>query len=281
MIGALGTRAIRAVIPRSVRNWLRDPAQSLEWVVDSVAFAAGREVTLEMSPGWTVKAHPLAARRAYSAQLDDPVQRQELAAFVAACTPGMRLMDVGAHFGVFSLAALHFGGPQARAIAVDPSPTAAGMLATEARLNEVSDRLAIVQACVSDGVGVSAMLDTGVIGAGYFVPAGNGAPRPDVTTVDVVTIDDLCRRLAFVPSHIKIDVEGAEIEAIDGARGVLTGHRPIVFVEIHCQMLREAGRDPYSVVTALQRLEYRCQDITGEPLTAALSRDICRVESRP
>lgn len=281
MIGALGTRAIRAVVPRRVRNWLRDPAQSLEWVVDSVAFAAGRQVSLEMSPGWTVKAHPLAARCAYSAQLDDPVQRQELAAFVASCTPGMRLLDVGAHFGVFSLAALHFGGLQARAMAVDPSPTAVGMLAIEARLNEVSDRLAIVQACVSDAVGVSAMLDTGVIGAGYFVPVANGAPRPDVTTVDVVTIDDLCTRQAFVPSHIKIDVEGAEIDALNGARGVLTAYRPVVFVEIHCQILRAAGRDPHSVVTALQQFEYRCQDVTGQPLADALSRDICRVEARP
>jgi len=278
---AVAAKAIRRVVPRPVRNWLRDPRQTLEWVGDSVAFAAGRTIAVDLADGWTVSAHPLAARRAYFAQLADAVQRRELDGFIAACTPGMQLLDLGAHFGVFSLAALHFGGPAARAVAVDPSPTAARMLAIQARLNGVADRMAIVQACVSDTVGTGGMLDTGVIGAGYFVPVVGDTARPDATSVEVVTIDALCERHRVAPTHIKIDVEGAELEVLAGGRGVILSARPALFVEIHGDMLRARRQDPQSVVDVLRGWDYLVEDVAGEPLPSALDRDVCRVVARP
>lgn len=83
---------------------------------------------LEIRPGWVLRAHPLAVRCVYMSQIRDLEQRAELDAFLARCSPGMQLLDVGCHFGVFSLAALHYGGPTARAVAVDPSHTATTML---------------------------------------------------------------------------------------------------------------------------------------------------------
>ena len=135
------TSTLRVIIPRSARNWLRDPRKTLQWGIDAGRFALGQVETLEMRPGWELRAHPLAARCAYEPLRQDPEQRSELDSFIAACTPGMRLLDVGAHFGVFSLAALHYGGPTATAVAVDPSGTAAHMLTVHANLNGFSDRL--------------------------------------------------------------------------------------------------------------------------------------------
>ena len=72
--------------------------------------------------GWTVRCHPISARQFALFRTDDAL-RQELTSFVAHCRPGMRLLDVGASHGLFSLAALHFGGQTARVVAVDPSET--------------------------------------------------------------------------------------------------------------------------------------------------------------
>ena len=81
-----------------------------------------------MRPGWLITCHPAAYRCAYHLQINDPEQVLEFDNFIDNSFQGMVLFDVGAHFGLFSLAALHYGGPGSRAIAVDPSPIAVRFL---------------------------------------------------------------------------------------------------------------------------------------------------------
>jgi FkbM family methyltransferase len=273
---------VRTVVPRGVRNWLRDPRQSIEWAVDCAAYALGRTVRIELLPGWHVRAHPLAARRAYVAQRADRAQRLEIEAFVGMCRPGMRLFDIGAHFGVFSLAALHYGGPTAVAVAVDPSPTAARMLRLQARLNGVEERLLVVEACAGDTDGKTRMLDTGVIGAGYFVPS-DGRIEADVATVASVTIDQIASKTGVEPTHLKIDVEGAELAVLAGARDVISHLRPFICLELHNAILRRAGGDPRAVIGSLEFHRYHLDDVeTGRGLDdRTFERDVSRLLAWP
>jgi FkbM family methyltransferase len=274
--------AVRTIVPRGVRNWLRDPRQSLEWAADCAAFALGRTVDAEIPPGWTVRAHPLAARRAYAAQHADPAQRLEIEAFVRMCRPGMQLFDVGAHFGIFSLAALHFGGPGSIAVAVDPSPAAVRMLRWQARLNGLEHRLLVVEACAGDAAGETGMLDTGVVGAGYYVPS-DGRQDSDLATVETLTLDQLAQRTGIAPTHLKIDVEGAELDVLRGARGVLSRLRPFVTLELHNAILRRAGRDPRSVVRGLEGYGYRVDDVETEGALTdrSFEREVSRLVAWP
>ena len=58
-------------------------------------------------------------------QITDPEQSLEFRNFARCCKSGMRLFDIGASYGVFSLTAAHFGGT---AVAVDPSPVATRLI---------------------------------------------------------------------------------------------------------------------------------------------------------
>lgn len=269
-------------MPRSARNWLRDPRRTFQWGMDRARFTLGRVESLEVRPGWVLRAHPLAVRCAFMAQVTDPEQRAELDAFLATCAPGMRLLDVGAHFGVFSFAALHYGGPAARAVAVDPSVTAVRMLALHAELNSCADRLSIVEACAGDGEGERGMLDTGFIGAGYFVAADTNRRSGDLSKVRVVSIDALCAQLAFTPTHVKIDVEGDELAALHGASALLTAsQRPIVSLELHNDIIRANGRQPQDVVTWLRQRGFRCDDVLSGPINSAtFTRPVSRLVAR-
>src|SRR5277367_6578174 len=95
---------IRAVVPRSVRNWLRSPLKSLEWIGDSSKFALGMTRSLQLQPDWAVVCHPTAYKTAYRDQVKDTEQAAEFHSFLSHCKPGMFLFDLGAHFGFFSLA---------------------------------------------------------------------------------------------------------------------------------------------------------------------------------
>jgi len=141
-----------------MRNWLRAPFQigRLAFGIPP-QFSLGVTRKLALAPDWTLICHPHAYKVAYRDQVSDPDQSQEFHNFLSGCDSSMFLMDVGAHFGVFSLAAAHFGG---RAIAVDPSRSQTRMIHRQAALNGCTDRIRIIQAAVSEANGVTRMLES-------------------------------------------------------------------------------------------------------------------------
>ncbi len=277
------TGLARSLVPRRLRNWLRSPRATLLWLRDHGAHAAGLDPVAQIRPGWRLRCHPLALRTAYRAHLDDPDQVAELDAFIAACAPDMVLFDIGAHFGLFSFAALHYGGPLARAVAVDPSPVAVRMTRLVARLNGVEDRVAVLGAAAGAEEGTLELVDGGVIAAGYYMPADAAHPAGERTRVDEVTVDGLARRCGCTPTHLKIDVEGAEADVLRGARGTLTGAtRPLVFLELHTAITRRGGGDPARPLRLLAECGYAVEGLERPGAEGELlARDVVRVLARP
>jgi FkbM family methyltransferase len=213
---------------------------------------------IRVRPDWSLLSHPAARRCAYWAQMADPPQMEELDAFIAACSPGMRLLDVGAHFGIFSLAALHYGGPEARAVALDPSPFACRILRIQAALNQATSRLEVVQATASDHTGSEPMVAIGALADGYFATPATGEARRELTVTQATTLDDLATAQRLAPTHLKIDVEGAEQAVLRGGRRLLNGDQaPILFLEMHNQVVRHRGGDPTQTLALLRSFGYR------------------------
>lgn len=268
---------IRVAVPRPVRNWLRSPSKSTEWLWDSAQFSLGATKTLELLPGWFLKCHPYAYKVYHEAQIADPEQSLEFRNFTSHCAANMLLFDIGAHFGVFSLAAAHYGG---RAIAVDPSPMAMRMVTTEVSLNSCRDRIQTLQAAVSDAKGVMEMLTSGVFSAGYFRVA-NGRLKKDLTRTRATTIDEMAFSYG-VPTHIKIDVEGYEAAVLRGARDILSRASPLLFVELHNEMVAADGGDPNAALEELERYRYATFSLEGGEISpgAILQQPIIRVVAK-
>jgi hypothetical protein len=101
-------------------------------------------------------------------------------------------------------------------------------------------------------------------------------------TIDVqtTTIDSFCARQRIQPRVIKIDVEGAELDALGGARRVLAAEPVALFVEFHPTVwaARGSGRPTLERELALQHL-------TAHPLDPALdvwsTEGICARLERP
>jgi FkbM family methyltransferase len=244
----------RTFVPRTVRNWLRSPSASARWVYDEMLFCFGVRDTVVMRPGWEIICHPAAVRCAYFAQQNDPAQVAEFESFLRHSSSGMMLLDIGAHFGLFSLAALHYGGPTACAVAIDPSPVAIRLLNVQARLNRSGDRLNVIQASVEDHAGWQDMVAVGVLASGYYVPPPNGHPESELIRTRAVTLDGIVDELRFKPSHIKIDVEGREAAVLRGGRETLSTTAPILFLEIHNEIVRGLGGDVGGYARAPERL---------------------------
>ncbi len=252
---------VRATIPRSIRNWLRSPSRSAEWVMDSARFYAGATEAINLAPDLKIVCHPQAYRAVLEAQVNDPDQRAEFEHFLSLCSADMFLFDIGAHFGVFSIAAALKG---AKAAAVDPSPSAVRMMAKQVALNGCEGNIRIIRAAVSDSNGAIDLLSSGVFSQGYFKVA-KGRHKRELTTSAALTIDELVRRLG-VPTHIKIDVEGHEAAVLRGARSLLLAHSPVLLLELHNEMVRGEGGDPKALLDEIEELGFSVFDSAGCPV---------------
>jgi len=184
----------------------------------------------------------------------DPAQAVELNTFIAYCRPGMQFLDVGAHYGLFALAAIRFGGQTAKVVAVEASAKVSKILRANLEANNVTERVHVVDAAMGERDGTLEMLSTGPAGSDYFVSAPAG--RTDTTPVCQLSMLTVLQRTKMQPTHVKIDIEGFESEAIFGAMDCLRQYRPILFLELHLDYLRLRGHDPTRILRQLRECGY-------------------------
>ena len=256
---------VRAAVPRPLRNWLRSPSKSTHWLWDASLYYLGSTIPLHFPPNWTFICHPHAYRVAYQAQVADPEQHEEFENFLRQCNPTMFLMDIGAHFGIFSLAAAQAGG---KSIAIDPSPIATRMIARQSALNQYSDRIRIIQAAITDESGTLDMLSSGVFSDGYF-KITKGRAKSELTKTQALTIDQLVSQYG-PPTHVKVDVEGQEAAVLRGGGMTLARYSPVLFLELHNEMVAAEGNDPNLVLDELVRLGYQTFALDGKRLERGL-----------
>ena len=93
--------------------------------------------------------------------------------------------------------------------------------------------------------------------------AGSG-PRVGVTTLDAYVTAHAIERLDL----IKMDVEGAEVRALAGARASLARLRPVLMIELDPGKLAKLGATPRELFTAIVQLGYRCYRANRHGLAA-------------
>lgn len=165
----------------------------------------------------------------------------EYAAFRAATRPGDVVIEAGANAGAYAVLFGQWVGPSGRVYAFEPDPRAFAALADHVALNGVADRVVPIGAAVVEQPGnVRLQLAPS---SGLSRVAGT---RDDVTEsvdVDGVSIDEFCARLNITPALLKIDVEGAELGVLRGARRTIAAAGPALhlFVEMHPALWKQSA----------------------------------------
>lgn len=78
-----------------------------------------------------------------------------------------------------------------------------------------------------------------------------------------ITLDSYCAEHGLHPQVVKIDVEGAEVGVLRGARRVLTEDRPVLYLSVHPTHLRLLGSSTDELLALLDELDYRVLEIGG------------------
>jgi FkbM family methyltransferase len=181
----------------------------------------------------------------------------EYRAFRAAVRPGAVALDVGANVGAYALLLGRWVQPGGRVYAFEPSPETFAGLSRHLALNGLQGTVVPVAAAAARSAGRATLSGGGLSGANRLDAAGSGP------SVETVSLDEFCAREGILPSFIKVDVEGAELDVLRGARETIrrAGAGLALFVEMHPTTWGEMG-----ITAADLQAELELQGLRAEPL---------------
>ncbi|MBM3643891.1 MAG: FkbM family methyltransferase [Alphaproteobacteria bacterium] len=185
--------------------------------------------------------------------------------------PNMIVVDAGANQGLYSVFAGKRVGSGGRVIAFEPSRRDCEMLRSNVAHNSLGN-VEVIPTALGDtmGNGILHIADGEHAGQNTFgVFAWEGTQERSVENVPVTTLDSEVERLDLRRlDFLKIDVEGAEVALLRGARRSLERFKPTILVEVNPRTLSGMGESVQTLVEALVQLGYtleRFSLVTGLP----------------
>ena len=182
------------------------------------------------------------------------------------CKPASTVVDIGAHFGVFTVIMARAVGPQGKVLAFEPTSSTRAALHKTVTSNRCESVVTIRPEAVSSEDGERDFIASehaGDMGNSLVAHAFGGSDHVRVTTVRLDTLLQSDR-----VTCLKIDAEGAELDILTGAAATLQNHRPAMTVEIHPWALEQQGQHPRDIWNLLSDLDYRVYR-DGQELTEA------------
>ncbi len=146
--------------------------------------------------------------------------------------PGDRIWDIGSNLGIFSALAAARAGSTGRVTAIEADPSYAAIQSrTFDGFRSHMAPCQVIAAAVSDQVRL-ATFSVSNSGTARSSLAGDGdtSQSASLKTVVCITLDWLLDQTE-PPQFVKIDVEGADIQAYRGAERLLSGARPTMYLE--------------------------------------------------
>ena len=210
-------------------------------------------VTIQGGIGAGLRFHTHRASGEYSSGLNElPLQN----ALAQSLKPGDVFYDIGANIGFFTVIGARLVGERGQVFTFEPVPENALAARQNAERNNFA-QVTVIQKAVSTRSGEGQLLLTRHPGGASL---HTDAPTPDatgLTTVTLVSIDDFIFQEGNPPpAVVKIDVEGAELDVLQGMTKTLTAVRPLVFYEIDDQAPEQLTQKAERCASFLRDFDY-------------------------
>ena len=176
--------------------------------------------------------------------------------------PGQVLFDIGANFGLYSLPLGSLAGSDGKVLAFEPLPANLALLKRNIALNP-GLKIEVVPAAVSNSAAPFAEFYSDTTSSSVTASLRSRSGQRTCRVANV-RLDDFCAGRGLRPSFIKIDVEGAEMDVLHGARSLLETDHPLLLVEVHGFALPEFGQGVAALRQYLGCLDYTEERISGD-----------------
>lgn len=156
--------------------------------------------------------------------------------FEKTISEGKVVFDIGAHVGFYTLLASELVCSKGRVFAFEPMPRNLFYLQEHLRLNHITN-VTVIEAAISDSSGLANFEETANPYQGHLSAQGT-------IQVKIVNLDQMIALGEIViPDYLKIDVEGAEMQVLLGAKNILEKAHPTIFLATHGDVLQKQCRE--------------------------------------
>ena len=215
-------------------------------------------------------------RKLIRARLSD---EPDLAAIGLLTKPGDTVFDLGANFGLFTRFLSESVGARGRVFSFEPTADMFSVLSHNCSQLGLANT-SVHRTALSDRTGTSAMVipvrEDGSLNH-YEASLANGDEADSegkTITVETATLDDFCSHHAVGKiDFIKCDVEGHELEVLEGARKTLLHHRPTLLIEVNDPL--DAGGHGSMVLKKVRELGYEVLTLRDGSLKAWKPGEVC------
>ena len=182
-------------------------------------------------------------------ELDTQIVKNEI-------KPGDVVIDVGANIGYYTLIFAKLVGNTGKVIAFEPEPKNFEILKKNVSINKLTNVI-LEQKIVSSTNGKTKLFlaNTGIVGH-HTTPTKNST---NFIEVDSVTLDDyfLTNNISKKINFLKIDVEGAEIKVLEGAKTILRNDKIKIFTEFNRLVIEKLGMKPQKFLSLLTENNFK------------------------
>jgi FkbM family methyltransferase len=188
------------------------------------------------------------------------------AACIEACRGKSCVFDVGGHIGLVTLPMSRAVAPAGRVHTFEPAAVNARILRRHLADNRI-DNVEVIESLVgrSDEEQVDFFEDREASGMNALA-VKRDEHRYERTRRRQLSLDSFCSSRGLSPEVIKIDVEGAEVQVLQGARETLRRCRPRIYLSVHPAHLKLLGSSTDDLLALIESSGYACREIGGSPV---------------
>lgn len=188
---------------------------------------------------------------------EDGYEKETFNFFKAYIKEGNTVLDIGAHIGLYAAPFAKLVGTTGKVYCFEPTPSTFVVLSKTIQLNKYSTVTA-VNAAISDKSGTVTFNLTSDSGEGSNANSIVEINRTkNNVEVKAYSIDDFRRFEKLKIDILKIDVEGAELLALKGAKTTFEQDRPIGILALHPANIIQFGHSLEEIWDVL--LNYKLQ----------------------
>ncbi|MCB8883168.1 FkbM family methyltransferase [Acidisoma cellulosilytica] len=206
---------------------------------------------------------------------EDNYEREVAHVFQSVLKEGMSVLDIGANIGYFTMLSAALVGPTGRVLAIEPNPRNVRLIEASRRANGF-ENVRIVQTAAGRETGLLILNTSHSNGTTSGLPA-DVRQLLDAETVACVRLDALLGEQDRV-DFIKVDVEGAEYNALLGGIETIRRNRPVIVTEFGPSMMPGisgiTGKGYLEWITAL---DYDLSIVEPDGTLNPCGRDVDRI----
>ena len=194
-----------------------------------------------------------------------PWEPETTAVFLSLITDGDVVVDLGAHVGYYTLLAARRVGPEGRVFAFEPHPDNFRLLVKNIESNFYSNVIPVQKAVSNETGGTELFLQGTTTHSLFRKSDSNKSVLVQTTSLDEYfkTVEP---RLRSRIKLIKMDIEGAEMQAMLGMRQIISENAEIAIIsEFEPENLKASGCEPSEFVSYLTEQGFKLQSV-GENL---------------